>query len=74
MTTQIKKKKENYTWEHQKYIYENFNLNGTNPTRIFAKAKIIENFYIFNFFENEIDYRKNLKEKINENFNMEEEL
>ena len=39
-----------------------------------AKAKIIENFYIFNFFENEIDYRKNLKEKINENFNMEEEL
>jgi predicted RNA methylase len=58
--------------EYIKYIYENFNLNEINVKLISSIAKIIGNY---RFLENEINFRKSLKEDFgneihDENFNV----
>ena len=62
--------------EYLEYIYENFNLNEVNIKIISAIAKIIGNY---RFFENEINFRKNLNEEydmdsLDEDFNVGKEL
>ena len=62
--------------EYLEYIYETFNLNETYIKIISAIAKIIGNY---RFFENEINFRKNLYEEngndnLGENFNIGKKL
>ena len=61
--------------EYLKYIYENFHLNDIYIKLISSIAKIIGNY---RFFENEINFRKNLYEEYDdslvENFNVGKEL
>jgi len=72
-----KKIKENDIEEYLKYIYEKSNLSDIYIKMISAIAKTIGNY---RFFENEIDFRNNLKEKfknnekIDENFNIGKEM
>ena len=57
--------------EYLRYIYENFNLNEINIKIISEIAKIIGNY---RFFENEINFRKNLDESVDNNINIGKEL
>ena len=66
-----KKVKESDIEEYLKYIYENFNLSDIYIKIFSAIAKTIGNY---RFFENEIIFRKNMSEKIDENFNIGKEL
>ena len=69
-----KKIKEKEIDEYLKYIYENFHLNEIYIKIFSAIAKIIGNY---RFFENEINFRRNLYEEYNsfdENFNIGKEL
>ena len=63
--------KESDIEEYLKYIYENFNLSDIYIKIFSAIAKTIGNY---RFFENEIIFRKNMSEKIDENFNIGKEL
>ena len=68
----IKEKvKESDIEEYLKYIYENFNLSDIYIKLLSAIAKTIGNY---RFFENEIIFRKNMNEKIDENFDIGKEL
>ena len=72
-----KKIKESDIEEYLKFIYENWNLNDIYIKMFSAIAKTIGNY---RFFENEINFRKNLEEsfkkneKIEEDFNLGKEL
>ena len=69
-----KKIKEKEIDEYLEYIYENFHLNEIYIKIFSAIAKIIGNY---RFFENEINFRRNLYEEYNsfdENFNIGKEL
>ena len=61
-----KKIQENDIEEYLKYIYENWNLNDICIKMISAIAKTIGNY---RFFENEINFRKNIDEDLKNNKN-----
>ena len=68
----IKEKvKESDIEEYLKYIYENFNLSDIYIKLLSAIAKTIGNYRFFFFF---IIFRKNMNEKIDENFDIGKEL